>query len=216
MVKATAARRKRPALWIEVTRSGRRRKLRVGWSAREAGLLADDPAIPSRTVEHWAATGLVVPTVRPAEAYPAWYRHRADRDPSDLCYGLGDVVALRLARDLLGRGWDRDVAEAVAADAAGWGPDEWRDWRAIATGDVVYAVPLDARGLADCDERRTPWGWPESGVAAPDGDWPEVRRDGGEPMALYPVSAVVAGIVGRVEEWRLAGGIGESQLAGWL
>lgn len=71
-----------------------------GWSARQAAELA---GIPARTVQQWAVDGLVAPTYT-----------NPTLGVDQPIYDLGDVVRLKLTRDLLDAGVDR--AAVVAAN----------------------------------------------------------------------------------------------------
>jgi DNA-binding transcriptional MerR regulator len=90
-----------------------------GWSARQAAQLAD---IPARTVQQWAVDGLVAPT----------YTNPALGIDQPI-YTLGDVVRLRLARDLLEAGVDRPVVTLASQELATHPqPDHFWDHRRIA------------------------------------------------------------------------------------
>jgi DNA-binding transcriptional MerR regulator len=90
-----------------------------GWSARQAAQLA---GIPARTVQQWAVNGLVSPTY----TNPAIGIHQP-------IYTLGDVVRLKLTRDLLDAGVDRAVV-TLASQELGTHPqpDQFWDHRRIA------------------------------------------------------------------------------------
>jgi hypothetical protein len=146
--------------------------------------------------------------------------------PAARVYGLGDVVAVRLARDLLGRGIERDVVAAVAAGVADWEPDRWRNWRRIAAeGDTVYVMAGDMDGVEVFRSEGVEPGWPEreedmlrgweeSDITDTGDGWREIGGDG--PMLVYPVSSVAAGIIERVDYWLIGKGIPKSMLAEWL
>jgi DNA-binding transcriptional MerR regulator len=90
-----------------------------GWSARQAAQLA---GIPARTVQQWAVDGAVEPTyTNPALGI---------RQP---IYTLGDVVRLKLTRDLLDAGVDRPVVALASQELATHPqPDHFWDHRRIA------------------------------------------------------------------------------------
>jgi len=85
------------------TRRFRQRPL--GWTAPRAAEIA---GIPVRTVQHWRTRGLFVSSLPLGGAEG----HR----PGEL-YALGDVVALRFMRDVLGLGVDPALAARLAREA---------------------------------------------------------------------------------------------------
>src|SRR5215813_2383818 len=85
------------------TRGFRRRPL--GWTAPQAAEIA---GIPVRTVQHWRTRGFFV------SGLPLGGEE--GHKPGEL-YALGDVVALRLIRDVLGLGVDLALAARLAREA---------------------------------------------------------------------------------------------------
>src|SRR5215470_10287230 len=76
-----------------------------GWTAPQAAEIA---GIPVRTVQHWRSRGLFV------SALPRGGEE--GHKPGEL-YALGDVVALRFMRDVLGLGVDLALAGRLAREA---------------------------------------------------------------------------------------------------
>jgi DNA-binding transcriptional MerR regulator len=110
-----------------------------GWSASQAAQLT---GIPARTVQQWAVDGLVGPT----------YTNPALRIGQPV-YTLGDVVRLKLTRDLLDAGVDRPVVTLVNQELATHPqPDHFWDHRRIAhkrwwlylpyINDITHAVEI--------------------------------------------------------------------------
>jgi hypothetical protein len=187
---------RRPA----TTRGFRRRPL--GWTAPQAAEIA---GIPVRTVQHWRTHRIFV------SAFPlgAEEGHR----PGEL-YALGDVVALRFLRDLLGLNVDRAVAARAARETQVLSPGregEFFGYREIATLDPPWWWFLP---VVDELAREEPEGellmvsgqamLAERGLLRD--DWPATQPipDGqAHPLAYwYPISAVAAEIVAKTDSWR--------------
>jgi len=186
---------KRPA----TTRRFRIRPL--GWTAPQAAEIA---GIPVRTVQHWRTRRVLV------SSFPLG----ADdgHKPGEL-YALGDVVALRFLRDLLGMGVHMALAARLATEAqvlclgrerrffayrkiAGLDPPWWWFFPVVeelaheelegALVQIWDEAMLESRHLLNANRSAT-----------------RPIPDGADPVAYwYPVSAVASEVVARADNWR--------------